>query len=493
MTSVRRALAISFLERYLTVLLALASNMLLARLLTPHEIGVYSVSLAVIGIAQVLREFGIGNYLIQEKELTDDHLRTAFGMSLLLGGTLFAVVFVAAPYASRFYAEPAMTQTLRIAALNFLVLPLCTVRLALLRRAMRFKALLYISLVATVLSQVATVALAWGGLGPDSMAIGSVLLNAAMAVGTFVAHDDKRLLAPSLKLWRPLLNFGGQSALTNVVTSVSMDANDLVVGKVLGFGPVAMLSRAQGLMNLFHRDVMGAVRNVALPAFARAHRNGESMDRHLVKSISLVTVVAWLFYGWLSLFPLEATRILFGHQWDDAARLVPLFALAGALGAIVSLIPTVLIAVGRIDLVTRLELVLQPLRLALVALAAFAFASMEMVAAAMALSALLAVPCFLWAARSALNRVSLLRTATLELARSLLVSMVGLLPALLLAWTQGLARAEPIAMPLVLLSVLGGFVLALATAQWACHPITHEAAFVRLRSQLLPWMTRRAS
>ena len=69
MTSVRRALAISFAERYALIVLALAGNMLVARLLTPEEIGIYSVSLAVIGIAQVLRDFGIGSFLIQEKEI----------------------------------------------------------------------------------------------------------------------------------------------------------------------------------------------------------------------------------------------------------------------------------------------------------------------------------------------------------------------------------------------------------------------------------------
>lgn len=67
MNSVRRALAISFIERYALIALGLASNILVARLLSPDEIGLYSVSLAVISVAQVLRDFGIGNFLIQEK------------------------------------------------------------------------------------------------------------------------------------------------------------------------------------------------------------------------------------------------------------------------------------------------------------------------------------------------------------------------------------------------------------------------------------------
>ena len=85
MTSVRRALLFSLLERYALTVLAFASNVLLARLLTPSEIGVYSVCMAVVGIAGVLREFGIGSYLIQKREVTRAHLGTAFGLSLVLG------------------------------------------------------------------------------------------------------------------------------------------------------------------------------------------------------------------------------------------------------------------------------------------------------------------------------------------------------------------------------------------------------------------------
>ena len=61
MSTVRQALAFSFLERYLTLAIALGSSMVIARLLTPAEIGVFSVTMAFVGIAQVLRDFGVAS------------------------------------------------------------------------------------------------------------------------------------------------------------------------------------------------------------------------------------------------------------------------------------------------------------------------------------------------------------------------------------------------------------------------------------------------
>jgi O-antigen/teichoic acid export membrane protein len=171
-----------------------------------------------------------------------------------------------------------------------------------------------------------------------------------------------------------------------------MSVNDLVVGRVLGFPAVAMLSRAQGVMNLFHRDIMSAVRNVAFPAFARAHRNGipvEPLFRHSVVSI---TAIAWPFYGFLALYPLEALRLLFGPQWDEAASLVPLFCLAGALAACWNLVLPLLTATGRIDLTTRAELLIQPIRAVILVVAVLMFGSLSAFAIAFLFIYALCIP-----------------------------------------------------------------------------------------------------
>ena len=81
MASVYRSLSFSFIERIVLIGVMLVSYVLIARLLTPEEIGIYSVATALIAIGQVVRDFGIGNFLIQEKELTKAHVRTAFGIS----------------------------------------------------------------------------------------------------------------------------------------------------------------------------------------------------------------------------------------------------------------------------------------------------------------------------------------------------------------------------------------------------------------------------
>lgn len=484
MTSVRRALGLSFLERYLSLLLALVSNMALARLLTPHEIGQYSVTLAVVGVAHVLRDFGIGNYLIQTKQLDDRHVGTAFGASLLLGTALFVSVNLSSQWIARFYGEEGIEETMRIVSLNFLILPFCSVRMALLRREMQFKVLMYVSVCSLFVSLLVTVILAWFGFGAISMAVGAVVNSLGSTVGAWWGSADRRFYRPTLTLWRSLMSFGGQSAATQVVTSLSMDANDLVVGKVLGLESVALISRAQGPVNLFHRDLMNAVRNVAMPAFAEAHRRDyDTTSQRFSHSVSLITLFAWTFYGLLSCYSLEALRLLFGPQWDSVAVLVPVFALAGAVSAVTSLIPTLLIAVGRIDLVTKSELFLQPARLGLVIASAFHFQSMIAVAGAFLASAVMAMPVFLFVGSRGVPSLS--RGLFVTLVKSLFVSVIAVLPAALHVGFTARLPGEP----LPLLEVIGCIGLGSALGIWAAHcidhPITKEPVYRSYAGSLL--------
>ena len=83
--SSRKALAYSFVDRYAGLLLAVASSMVVARLLTPAEIGVFSVSMVMLSFISVLRDFGAGQYLVQEKELTTERIRAVWALQLGLG------------------------------------------------------------------------------------------------------------------------------------------------------------------------------------------------------------------------------------------------------------------------------------------------------------------------------------------------------------------------------------------------------------------------
>ena len=94
--NIRSALAYSFGTRYAATAVQFLSTLILARLLSPSEIGIYSVGASVIMIAHTLRDFGTSSYVIQEPELTPSRLRTAFTLTVGVAWCLAMAIYLAA-------------------------------------------------------------------------------------------------------------------------------------------------------------------------------------------------------------------------------------------------------------------------------------------------------------------------------------------------------------------------------------------------------------
>ena len=102
MTSPRRAIAFSLTTQYGIILTNLLTTAVVSRLLLPEEVGVFSIAAAFVALGLALRDFGSSEYIVQEKELTRDRIRTAFGVTLGISWMLAAVVALLAPFAGDF-------------------------------------------------------------------------------------------------------------------------------------------------------------------------------------------------------------------------------------------------------------------------------------------------------------------------------------------------------------------------------------------------------
>lgn len=103
----------SVVEKYGSFLITFFSSLILARLLTPSEIGVYSVGAAAVGIISTFRDFGITNYLIQERNLTDTKIRTALLIISIISLALAFFVFILSGFMADYYDEPGIKKSFR--------------------------------------------------------------------------------------------------------------------------------------------------------------------------------------------------------------------------------------------------------------------------------------------------------------------------------------------------------------------------------------------
>ena len=365
---VRKALALSFAGKYSQYVLGLASTIIIARLLTPTEIGVFSVAVVISTFGHVLRDFGVSQYLVQEKELTTQKIRAAFTVTLLVAWVVALVLMALAGPLATFYGSPESASVLRVVALTFFIIPFGSVTLALLRRDFRFGALYVVTLVSSVVHVIVAVSLAWAGFGSMSLAWALVAnVSAAALLSVFYRPGGMRLRATRHGL-RDVVNFGGFISGSYLIGTLSQKLPELIIGKTLGMASVAFYSKAMAPNTLFSQFMMNAIGSVILPTFAQKVRAGDYHEPFL-RSVAYLTGFAYPFFLFMMLMAFPVIRVLFGPQWEAAVAPTRILSLSAALWSTISLAPNLLIAMGKPRPPFAVNVRMLPLRLGAVLVA----------------------------------------------------------------------------------------------------------------------------
>lgn len=363
MTSVRKALALTVASNSTGILLQLVVTMVLSRLLTPTEIGVYAVAAVLSGLAGVLRDFGVGEYMIQEKSLTDEKIRAAITANIVVSWTVSAILLLAASPVAAFYGEPGVGNVLNVLALSFLFTPFGAVAMAYLRREMRFHAMYWGTLVSGVGGGGTAIALAYNGFGYMSLAWSSLVSSILLVVVSLVLRPAHLPFLPGLKGLREVVRFGTHMTGTYAFAHLGRGAPDLIIGRLLDMASVGLFSRAGGAIELVHRFIVRGIRPVMLPYYSARLREGEDLKHGYLKSVTFVTGVTWPALAILGFMAYPAIRLLYGEQWVASVPLMQVLCAAFAIEVAFLTASEILIAAGAVAASSRLQFTTQAIRI----------------------------------------------------------------------------------------------------------------------------------
>ncbi len=371
MASIRKSLAISFLDKYFQLIIQFTTTIILARLLTPEEIGIFSVGVVVVSLVQMIRDFGISNYLIQEQDLTKQKIRSALGVTLITAWSIAVILLLVKGFIAEFYAEPGINEVITILSISLFFIPFNSTVLALFRRNLNFKRLMIVNVCSSFANASTAILLAYNGFGFSSLAWASVSSAATTLVVGVLLRDPEAEFIPSFQGLKGIIKFGSFSTIATSLSEMGQGSADLTIGKNLDVQSLGYYSRGTGVVQLFNFALTSAVQPVILPSFSNSIRNGISIKESYLKGVMYFSTLAWPFYSLLALIPLPIIDVLYGAQWHKAAPIVPILCAAFSLQALSVFAYPGLIAMQKIDHALKIQIIIQPIRIAATIFASF--------------------------------------------------------------------------------------------------------------------------
>ena len=365
----RAAITFSVTGRYMALGLQFVSTMLLARLLTPEDIGIYSAGFSVVALAHLFRDFGLNQYIIQEKKLSTEKIRTTFTLSLLIAWTLGILVFSLSGIAADFFKEEGVSHLLYLLSINFFVIPFGSITLALLRKNLKFHITESISFFATMLGVIVSIWTAYEGAQYLCLAYGSITETLCTVLFSFFFRDKGIKFGLGLNGLKNIFRFGSIVGVGNIMTQLSTSVTDALIARLLGIAALGFFSRAYGTFSIFNNLFANSIYPTVLPLLSRSNHDINKLVDGYLKIVSYSLVFAWPFFTFLYLYAFETIRVLYGTQWDTAVPLVEIFCFAGVFLPITLFSDNLFIALGRPEITLKIQLISNITKLLLVLMA----------------------------------------------------------------------------------------------------------------------------
>lgn len=361
MIGVRRALLVTFAERYVTLGTNFVTLSVLSRLLTPAEIGVSILGLAGITLAQAARHFTEPIYLIQHKDLRAGHVSSFVTIQIAVAILIFAAIVSLAPYIARAYGTPELVSYLHVVSLCILAQAVSEPIAALMRRDMLFARLAAINMLGVTANSVTSIVLALLGFSFMSIAwatLGSALLVSLLSLAWW---RDPTIFRPALSEWREVASFGGYNGANMFLYRISEALPTLILGRILSVDAVAMFGRSISICQLPDKVIMGGASTVMLPAFSSGVRSGTDLRQAYLRAVEYIAAFQWPAFIVLAILAYPIVRIVLGDQWLSIVPLVQVMAIASLFAFSAELNYPVLVAVGAIRDVFLRSLIIWPI------------------------------------------------------------------------------------------------------------------------------------
>lgn len=352
------------IEQYGSFFAQFFLQVFLARILEPADYGIIAIANVFIALSNVFIQNGFAIAIVQRKEVDEYDLSSIFWASELIAFFLYIVLYLSAPYIAAFYEISVLTLLIRAMALILFMSGYISIQNALIRRVMKFKDSCFINTFAVIISGLCGVFAAMYGLGVWSLVIQQITVAFITLILSFRIVKWKPMAYFDIVRVKNLLNFGGKVLATSLIDEFFVNYRNLLIGKVYTSSDLSFYNRGQSFPGLILKSINGSISAVLLPVLSKVQDNKDDIRNILKRATSCSAFVIFPILTILYVSSPNIIKLLLTDKWLPAVEFIRIFCIYYATWPIVTLALQTLYAIGKPDVVLRLELLRKILDLA---------------------------------------------------------------------------------------------------------------------------------
>ena len=350
--------------------LQLVYGMVLARLISPAEMGIIGLTTVFFAVANQLASAGFGSALIRKLDRTEADINTMFwfnlGMSFLMG----VILFLLAPWFTEFYQQPELLWLTRVSAFMMFLNSSMGVHMTLYQCRRDFKTPAIINTITAIAGMPVCLVLAWLGWGVWALMWQSVCTSVLSFLIVWRVSPWKPRLLFSKDSFLTLFSFGGKIAYGGVLHVLYQNARTFIIGKFYSAEQLGLFTRGVFVVKVLPQTISSVLEGVIYPVLSTIQDEKE----RLVAAYSMYIKMSTLIIAWVCMCLLamgEPTiELMYGENWLGCVIYVKLAALWIAVDHISPINLSLMMVKGKANLIFALEIVKKSISVVLLIFAA---------------------------------------------------------------------------------------------------------------------------
>jgi lipopolysaccharide exporter len=317
---------------------ALASAVVLARLLEPEQYGLAAIGLLVAAFAEVLGEGGLGSAVVYVRGADKPIVRNALSLAMITGMAATLLGLLTAPALADAFDAPDAEPILMVLASVYMISSLRHVYAGALARQLLFKKRIIPDTVRALVKATVTIVLAAMGFGPWAIVWGQLAGTAADLL-TFIAVTGRRLFPGRLQrvVAEPLVRFGSPLIVVGLIGVILQNADYVMVGARAGAEDLGVYSLAFKVPELTLLALPFITGQALFPIFVRLDAGDDDATgfrQGVLAAVRAIAAIAAPVAVVLSVFAPQIVEGVFGEKWAAAGPVLRALALYGLLFAL---------------------------------------------------------------------------------------------------------------------------------------------------------------
>jgi O-antigen/teichoic acid export membrane protein len=319
------------LMRGMTRGLSVLRTIILARLLTPEQFGLFGIAAVVLGIVEMITETGINVILIQDKNSNNlqSQINAAYSFSILRGILISLIILISIPLIVAFFDAPQSALITGLIAIVPLLRGFINPSVVRIQKDLRFNVDFIFRSSLTIVDAIVAISITWWLRSPIGLVLG---LIASALIEIYISH---RYLHPKPKFsWSNhtitnLIKRGRWMTGAGIFSYIATRTPEITIGKMMSISNLGIYQMAYRFSVVFVDEIIEVFNRVSFPVFSKFEEERDRLFHAFIKQNSVVLGMAIFIMTIVYISSDMIIPLLLGPQWESISNYTRLMVWVG--------------------------------------------------------------------------------------------------------------------------------------------------------------------